>query len=279
MKPWRKRKKTVSGPQHPNYDIKMAGTGDVVITDIRKSSSILRIAEEVSGKIFIHDKDQVLVLELSKVAGRTVELGMEKGKYRIINIMDGKVWESHIKLPEGETVELTGDRFSLSDTIDTVARGDLKSRQRQPTLMRKKKFKSNFFVDLNSRVTSINGGSSVMSGTRLGMTFNKRFSFGFVGYTEIKTNGGNSNHSYAGFALEYAFPSMRVFNLKAGLVLAAGSSDILDANFLVAEPEILLNLHVTRLINIGTGVSFRILSRKGTGIGAFSWNLSLRFGK
>ena len=42
--------KTVSGPQHPHYNIQTSGTGDVVMTDIRKSSALLVLGEEISGK-------------------------------------------------------------------------------------------------------------------------------------------------------------------------------------------------------------------------------------
>ena len=116
--------KTMSGPQHPNYNIQMTGTGDVVMTDIRKSSSVLVIGKNISGRIFIHNQENVLVVEINKPYGRNIEIGLEQGKYRIINIREGKIYESTIPLPEGKSVELKIDQLKETDKIFTKARGE-----------------------------------------------------------------------------------------------------------------------------------------------------------
>jgi len=95
--------KTLSGPQHPNYTIRMTGTGDVVMTDIRRSSAVLLIHKDVFGKIFIRDKNEALVLELNKIQGRPVEIGLDKGKYNIINIRDDKIYKAEVHLSRGKS--------------------------------------------------------------------------------------------------------------------------------------------------------------------------------
>ncbi len=55
--------KTMSGPQHPNYNIQMSGTGDVVMTEIWKSSVVLVIGKKLSGKFFIHNNERLLVTQ------------------------------------------------------------------------------------------------------------------------------------------------------------------------------------------------------------------------
>ncbi|MCP5046281.1 MAG: caspase family protein [bacterium] len=271
--------KTVSGPQHPNYNIQMSGTGDVVITDIRQSSAILRIGKNVSGKLFIHNSDQVLVVELSKPAGRTIELGLEEGKYRVINIVDGDVLESRIKLPEGETVDLEESQFTKSDKIDTVARGDLKAGSRQPTVFTKRRFKTNFFLDFNSRFSRSQGKDSWVTGGRFGLTFNKRLSLGFVKYNNSDDSFNPSLPTYGGFIMEYALASRSVFNLKPALLIGTGKENPINRNFFIIEPEIILTLNVTRLINISTGLSYRVVFVKDSPLSPLSWNFSLRLGK
>lgn len=116
--------KTMSGPQHPNYNIQMSGTGDVILTDIRKSSVVLTLQKGLGGKFFIHDQQDRLVVELKKPKGRIIELGLAEGKYRIINIIDGLILESNIQLVSGEPVVLSADQFRQGGLVPTTARGD-----------------------------------------------------------------------------------------------------------------------------------------------------------
>ncbi len=124
--------KTMSGPQHPNYNIRMAGTGDVVITDIRGSSTVLTIPKDMAGKIFIHNADNVLVVELNKPRDRKMVIGLDEGKYRVINISvnEGKIFESKVVLRKGKKVELNIQEFKETKRIVTALRGGKKYRPR-----------------------------------------------------------------------------------------------------------------------------------------------------
>jgi hypothetical protein len=261
--------KTVSGPQHPNYNIRMSGTGDVIITDIRKSDSILRIGKDVHGKLFIHDQNQVLIAELNKAAGRTVELGLDKGKYRIINILDKDVHESHIKLTEGKTTELKIGQFKKSKKIDTVARGDLKARPRNKVL-KIKGFRMNLFLDFNSRNTSL-GRKPGVSGGRLGFTINKTWSVGVAAYA--------GEGAYAGVGLEYAFPTKSFVNIKTGLIIGSGKQSNPSRRFFVLEPEVGLTFNITKLLNVGVGISYRLVFMNDADLNPLSLNFSFRLGK
>jgi hypothetical protein len=115
--------KTMAGPQHPSYHIEMSGTGDVVITEIGKSSALLNIKKDVNGKIYIHSKDNVLVVELSKTAGREVSIGLNAGEYRIIAIAAGAVMESKITLEDEKTLILGREAFQKTEKIPTELRG------------------------------------------------------------------------------------------------------------------------------------------------------------
>jgi hypothetical protein len=115
--------KTMAGPQHPSYHIEMSGTGDVVITEIGKSSALLNIKKDVNGKIYIHSKDNVLVVELSKTAGREVSIGLNAGEYRIIAIAAGAVMESKVTLEDEKTLAIGREAFQKTEKIPTELRG------------------------------------------------------------------------------------------------------------------------------------------------------------
>ena len=117
--------KTMAGPQHPSYHIEMSGTGDVVITEIWKSTAVLVLKEDISGKVYIHNKDNVLVVELKKSAGREISIGLDAGAYRIINIGAGAIWESKVTLEDGKSVDLDAGEFRETDKIPTELRGGL----------------------------------------------------------------------------------------------------------------------------------------------------------
>ncbi len=117
--------KTMAGPQHPNYHIQMSGTGDVVITEIGKSTAVLVIKKGVSGKVYVHNRDNVLVVELGKAAGREISIGLNAGEYRIINIDGGDILETKVSLEDGKSLELDSPRFTRTDRIPTQLRGSL----------------------------------------------------------------------------------------------------------------------------------------------------------
>jgi len=119
---------TMNGPQHPNYDIEMSGAGDVVMTDVRNSSTILVLSPEISGRIFIHDQDHRLALELTKSAGQRIPLGLEEGQYRVVKIADGKISESKISLKNGREGTLAAGDFRPSAEQYTTPRGDRAAR-------------------------------------------------------------------------------------------------------------------------------------------------------
>ncbi len=80
--------KTQYGPQHPAWEIELAGSGKLVLTDLRTSTAKLTIADDVTGRLYIRDSDGNLAVELNKQYGQPVELGLEPGTYSIV--LDGK---------------------------------------------------------------------------------------------------------------------------------------------------------------------------------------------
>jgi hypothetical protein len=74
---------TRGGAQHPSYDIDLAGSGDVVMTDVRQTTATLVLSEELEGRFFVRNAAQQLAVELYKPAGRRAELGLEPGSYEI----------------------------------------------------------------------------------------------------------------------------------------------------------------------------------------------------
>lgn len=114
---------TEGGTQHPSYDIRMAGTGEIVMTDVRQTSSSLVLGEELEGRIVVLSAQRRLVAELYKPAGRKVELGLAAGEYEVFFDHDKRRLTSKIMLTEGLHKELRSDELRDAPRHATRRRG------------------------------------------------------------------------------------------------------------------------------------------------------------
>jgi len=123
---------TQGGAQHPAYDIKMAGTGDVVLTDVRQTSSSLVFGPDYDGRFFVLGPRRQLVAELLKPYGRTVELGLEPGEYEVFFEQEQKLLSSSVKLGYGERQELARQDLRPTKRAPTRSRGGVELPARDP---------------------------------------------------------------------------------------------------------------------------------------------------
>ncbi len=118
--------RTQGGAQHPAYDIKMTGTGDVVMTDVRQTSAGLILAEVLQGRFFIRNANRQLIVELFKPAGRRVELGLEPGMYRVHMAREIQSATATVELAMGQREILDEDHFEIIVRERTTIRGGVK---------------------------------------------------------------------------------------------------------------------------------------------------------
>ncbi len=116
--------RSMSGAQHPAYDIQLAGSGDLVLTDLRASGSRLVLGPDEHGRFSVRDAAGGLVIEVRKVQGRPMELGLEPASYRITREREREVAELQVQLQEGERQTLDSGRFSHVAREVTASRGD-----------------------------------------------------------------------------------------------------------------------------------------------------------
>jgi hypothetical protein len=118
--------KTQGGPQHAAYEFDLAGTSDLVVTDVRSTQATLALASDLSGRIGVRDSAGNLVVELRKMGGHGIELGLEAGPYVVT--MDGTgntVFEANVTLALGQRAELARLAFHPGGPLERVAsRGD-----------------------------------------------------------------------------------------------------------------------------------------------------------
>jgi len=111
------------GPQHPSYDIKLSGTGDVTMTDLHQTTATLVLGASLDGRIFVRNARQELVVEMYKPRGRTVELGLEPGAYEVRIERPAEAWLAKSQVGEGQRLELGLDQFSPTKPEPSRPRG------------------------------------------------------------------------------------------------------------------------------------------------------------
>ncbi len=116
---------TRAGPQRPGWDIQLVGTGDLVLTDLRASDAKLVLGAEVGGRVNVLGANGGLVVEVAKAAGKSVELGLEAGEYRVV-VDDGAghVGEARLTLAPQSSQVLERSALTSTTLEATVRRGD-----------------------------------------------------------------------------------------------------------------------------------------------------------
>ena len=118
---------TAGGTQHPSRDMKLSGTGDVVMTDLRDVSAGLVFANDVEGRLYIRDQKNNLIAELQKTAGRSLELGMAPGRYNILLDKGTQYSADGVELADGARQTLSPKAFHVVASERTTSRGSIKN--------------------------------------------------------------------------------------------------------------------------------------------------------
>ena len=203
--------KSAGGPQHPNYAIEMTGTGDVVLTDLTRGSSQLVLEKPLAGKLFVHDQNGLLAVELTKPAGREVVLGLEPGDYRLIFIPEERVYESRVTVPAQSRVSLGQADFVKTDKAYTTPRGDRALRLHDLPLYRETGFEGRPIVNNVGIPTGHTLGQREII---LGLG---NVSLGLTNRFQISTNVFLYLLQIYNGAIKYGIYKSESFNLSAGL--------------------------------------------------------------
>jgi len=114
---------TMAGAQHPSYDMKLSGSGDLVLTDIRSSSASLMITPEILGRLFIRDGSGKLIAEINKHGKDSFIMALPPGYYTVT--LENKEGISRTSLSIGyqQTRNLFPGQFTPEQRIATTSRG------------------------------------------------------------------------------------------------------------------------------------------------------------
>lgn len=108
------------GVQHPNYDYKISGQGELVLVSLQKPSAVLVIPEG-SERTLVTDvvRDQVLV-ELP--GGSAREVAVSPGQYGLRLFKEGKSWGGRVTIGDGARRLVRWDELTPTASGAVIAR-------------------------------------------------------------------------------------------------------------------------------------------------------------
>ena len=107
-----KTESSKAGPQHPNFNITLVGSGDLVLSDISTAEAMLSLSKDAKGKFIIRNAEGKLISEINKVAGQPIYMALPAGQYSAV-IIDEYSTKSGIFLLEKDNIYVL-DQNSLS---------------------------------------------------------------------------------------------------------------------------------------------------------------------
>jgi hypothetical protein len=93
------------GGQHPTYDYRMSGTGDVILTRTRPKDAQLRFPRE-SGAVYTVFADADVIAELTSSPADDLYLALPGGNYRVVRRSLARLSERTLALAPGGSVTL-----------------------------------------------------------------------------------------------------------------------------------------------------------------------------
>ncbi|MBI9104151.1 MAG: caspase family protein [Spirochaetales bacterium] len=115
---------TLAGAQHPSYDMKLSGSGDLVLTDLRTASAGMSISEEIEGRLFIRDSSDKLLAEINKGTGESVTIALPPGYYTITLENESALSNTAVTIGFNQTQKLSSNQFRTQEREWTTIRGN-----------------------------------------------------------------------------------------------------------------------------------------------------------
>ena len=101
-----------AGPQHPNYNITLVGSGDLVLSDLSTGEAMLSLSKDAKGKFIIRNADGKLISEINKVAGQPIYMALPAAQYSAVIIDEYSTKQGYFVLEKDQIYVL--DQNSLS---------------------------------------------------------------------------------------------------------------------------------------------------------------------
>jgi hypothetical protein len=117
---------TIGGGQHPMYEFKLAGHGEVILTQLRQRNASLLIRSPVPGRVVVINRtEDMVVAECEIKRNRPAPLALAPGGYWVYLVSSHDVRRSLVQIRQGQQTALAYASFRLHRLQKTIDKGGL----------------------------------------------------------------------------------------------------------------------------------------------------------
>jgi hypothetical protein len=121
--------RTVAGVQHPTYDFKIAGKGEVVLSTVAEARAALLFGPDCAGSFMVIDAQKgEVAAELSKQEGSRRVIALRPGEYVVAQQRDAAFYSQTVALEAGARAEVDPGAMEKGRTLAALAKGNSKRR-------------------------------------------------------------------------------------------------------------------------------------------------------
>jgi hypothetical protein len=114
---------TVIGPQHPAYDYRLSGQGELVLATLERPRAVLELPAGFERLLIVRLLNDSVVAELP--AGASTRLAVLPGAYAVRGWRAGRVVAARVTVAEGETRRVGADELGAATTAEVRKKGGL----------------------------------------------------------------------------------------------------------------------------------------------------------
>lgn len=115
------------GTQHPSYDMKLTGSGNMIITDLRKATYKLSFDKDIEGEIFINSLSTNTVIETRKTKGNILTFGLDEKIYDICIKTSNEYLKQKITFKDNNFIHLNKSSFTKDILLSYKMKGNIES--------------------------------------------------------------------------------------------------------------------------------------------------------
>jgi hypothetical protein len=113
------------GAQHPTYEWKLSGTGDLVITETSRAGAYLEFPAAQPGTFAVFDAERRVFVAEVEVAGQDRRLGVRPGRYLVQRRFPTFLSVADVSVAPRTTLRLDAARYRHAEYEDDVAKGSI----------------------------------------------------------------------------------------------------------------------------------------------------------
>ena len=284
----RRTEQTAAGAQHATYDIQLAGIGDLVLTDLRATSSSLQLDTELAGRVSVRDATGRLVVELHKHRHQEVALALAPGSYTVAAEHGGERRVGAITVERHRPARVRPAQLAVATRLPAVARGGAPASAPAEELDRPGTFLANpswrrlgGHAGLVMRYSRLGRRDGFNPGAEFALRY-RHLALGIAGggvVTSADASGRAWTLGYGGVVARYELQrGASPFYLSIGALAAAGDAHaevagaaaagapphmIGDGLVWIFEPQLTGHLNLTRWLRVGLDVGYRFVAAPG----------------